>query len=113
MSMKMLADFFDSRTSLKVRSLGEYVEARQSERAAGDVAEGDKHSNEAQRHQRPLVDEHRRSDSERNNVRQAVELGAEETLSLGEAGNSTIEAIEKHGEEDRQGSLVELRRSRF
>ena len=76
--------------------------------AAGDVRERHESADKAERHQRPLVDQDCRGDAEGDDVRQAVELDAEDALSLGEAGDAAVEAIEEHREKDRQRRLVEL-----
>ena len=61
--------------------------------------------------QRPLVHHQRRRGAEGHHVGEAVVLGAERALGAGQARHAAVQAVEHHGDEDRDRRLLEARGS--
>jgi hypothetical protein len=55
-----------------------------------------------------VIDEDRRRDPKRDQVRERVELHADFTLSLREARDAPVDAVEEQCEDDQQGCPVEV-----
>jgi hypothetical protein len=84
------------------------VEPRQAQRRAQRIEERDDPAELpplvavlADADHAPLVDQHRRRDTESHHVGEAVVLLAERALRAGPARDAPVEAVEQHGDEHR------------
>ena len=88
--------------------VGQHVEAREADGAAGRVDRADGDSGRPDPGQRPLVNEDGRRDSERDHVRERVQLDAEVALGARQPRHPPVERIEEAAEEDRHRRSVEV-----
>src|SRR4029077_2811075 len=85
-----------------------HVEAREPERAAGDVERGSEPSPAAPRAEGPLVDENAGRHAERHQVRERVVLDAEGAHRAGEPRHAPVEDVTQLREEDHDRRQPEL-----
>ena len=57
----------------------------------------------------PSVSKHGRSDAEADDVRERIELHAKFGVGAGHARDAAVEGVEKNGEANGAGSMVEIR----
>ena len=83
------------------------VESRQTQRRRRGIDEGDEPADLAQPTQSPLIGHEPRGDAEGHHVGQAVVLGPEVALGMGQAGNAPVEPVQDHGGKDGDGGGLE------